>query len=51
MLDAEFWLNQATLFRQQAEAVRDPDVREEFRELATVCVTVAHKLEEHAPGG
>lgn len=51
MLDAEFYLDQATLFRQEAEAVRDPDAREEFRALATVCVTVAHQLEEHAPGG
>jgi hypothetical protein len=51
MLDADFWFDQATMFRQQADAVRDPDAREEFRELAKVCDTVACKLEEHAPGG
>jgi hypothetical protein len=51
MLDAEFWLDQATMFRQKAEAMRDPDAREEFRELAKVCDTVAHQIEEHAPGG
>lgn len=51
MLDAEFWFDQAAAFRQQAEAVRDLDAREEFRELARVCVAVANRLEEHAPGG
>ena len=51
MLDADFWFDQATMFRQQANAVRDPEAREEFRELAKVCDTVACKLEEHAPGG
>jgi len=51
MLDADFWLDQAVNFRQQAEAVRDPDAREEFRELERVCVAVASRLEEHTPGG
>jgi hypothetical protein len=51
MLDADFWFDQATMFRQQADAVRDPEVCEEFRALAKVCDTVACNLEEHAPGG
>ncbi len=51
MLDAEFWFDQAAAFREHAEAVRDPDVREEYRELARVCVAVANRLEEHAPSG
>jgi hypothetical protein len=51
MLDADFWFDQATMFRQQADAVRDPEVCEEFRALAKVCDAVACNLEEHAPGG
>jgi hypothetical protein len=51
MLDADFWLAQALLFRQQADVVRDPDERAELRELATVCNRVAAKIEEDTPGG
>jgi hypothetical protein len=51
MLDADFWLDQATKFRQQADAVRDPDEREELCALAQICDAVASKIEEHVSGG
>ena len=51
MLDADFWLDQATLFRQQAMSVRSPEEREETRVLATVCDAVASKIEENVSGG
>jgi len=51
MLDADFWLDQAVLFREQANIVRDPEERDELRALATVCDAVASKIEEHVSGG
>jgi hypothetical protein len=51
MLDADFWLDQATLFRQQANSVRDPEEREELCVLAQICDAVATKIEEHGSGG
>lgn len=51
MLDADFWLDQAMLFRQQADTVRDPGEREELRTLAQICDAVASKIEEHFSGG
>jgi hypothetical protein len=51
MLDADFWLDQATLFRQQANTVRDPEEREELCALAQICDAVATKIEEHGSGG
>lgn len=51
MLDADFWFDQATLFRQEADAVRDPAERAELHALAEICDTVACKIEEHAASG
>lgn len=51
MLDADFWLDQAMMFRQQANAVRDPEEREELSMLAQICDAVASKIEEHSSGG
>ncbi|HXR88333.1 MAG TPA: hypothetical protein VN728_15240 [Stellaceae bacterium] len=51
MLDADFWLDQALMFRQQADAVRDPVEREELCTLARICDAVASKIEEHFSGG
>ena len=51
MLEADFWLDQATMFRQQANTVRDPEEREELRALAQICDAVASKIEEHVSGG
>ena len=51
MLDANFWLDQAMMFREQAMAVRNADEREELRALATVCDVVASKIEERSSGG
>jgi hypothetical protein len=51
MLDAEFWLNQANAFRQEADTVRDQSEREELRALAAICDSVASRIEEHMPGG
>jgi hypothetical protein len=51
MRDADFWLDQATMFRQQAINVRDPKERDELRTLARICDAVATKIEEHAPSG
>jgi hypothetical protein len=51
MLDADFWLDQAVMFRQQANAVRDPEAREELSVLAQICDAVASKIEEHSCGG
>ena len=51
MLDADFWLDQATMFRQQAKTVRDPEQRDELRALAQVCDAVASEIEEHFSGG
>ena len=51
MLDADFWLDQAMMFRQQADAVRDPEKRDELRTLAQICDAVATKIEEHLSGG
>jgi hypothetical protein len=51
MLDAAFWLDQATVYRQEADITHDGDAREELRVLAEVCRVVAYKIEEHAPGG
>ncbi|HXE27065.1 MAG TPA: hypothetical protein VN656_01055 [Stellaceae bacterium] len=51
MLDADFWLDQAMMFRQQANSVRDPEEREELRTLAQICDAVASKIEEHFSGG
>lgn len=51
MLDADFWLDQAKMFRQQATSVRDPEEREELRALATVCAAVACEIEENVAGG
>ena len=51
MLDANFWLDQAMMFRQQADSVRDPEEREELRKLAQICDAVATKIEEHVSGG
>lgn len=51
MLDADFWLDQATKFRQQANSVRDPEEREELCALAQICDDVATKIEEHASSG
>jgi hypothetical protein len=50
MLDADFWLDQAVMFRQQADAVRDPQEREELCALAQICDAVASKIEEHVSG-
>ena len=51
MLDADFWLDQAMMFRQQADAVHDPSEREELCVLAEICDAVASKIEEHVSGG
>ncbi|HEX3973756.1 MAG TPA: hypothetical protein VHX19_20650 [Stellaceae bacterium] len=51
MLDADFWLDQATMFRQQANTVRDPGERDELCTLARICDAVATKFEEHTSGG
>jgi hypothetical protein len=51
MLDADFWLDQATMYRQQAKYVRDPDERNELRSLARTCDAVATKIDEHASSG
>jgi hypothetical protein len=51
MLDADFWLDQAVMFRQQADAVRDPAERDELCALAQICDAVATKIEEHLSGG
>lgn len=51
MLDADFWLDQAMMFRQQANTVRDPGERDELCALAQVCDAVATKIEEHTSGG
>ena len=51
MLDANFWLDQATMYRQQAHTVRDPEERDELRSLAQICDAVASKIEEHVAGG
>ncbi len=51
MLDADFWLDQAIMFRQQAMSVRNLEEREELRVLATVCDAVASKIEENVSGG
>lgn len=51
MLDADFWLDQAVMFRQQASAVRDLEEREELHMLAQICDAVASKIEEHFSGG
>ena len=51
MLDADFWLDQATKYREQARRVRDSEERDELRTLARICDTVASKIEEHVPGG
>jgi hypothetical protein len=51
MLDADFWLDQAVMFRQQATTVRDPEKRDELHALAQICDDVATKIEEHGSGG
>jgi hypothetical protein len=51
MLDAAFWLDQATAYRQEAATTRDRESREELRVLAEICRVVAYRIEEHAPGG
>jgi hypothetical protein len=51
MRDADFWLDQAMLFRREADAVRDPAARDELRALAEICDTVACKIEERAASG
>jgi hypothetical protein len=51
MLDADFWLDQATIFREQANVVRDPEERDELYTLARICDAVATKIEEHFSGG
>ncbi len=51
MLDADFWWDQAQEFRQRAETSRNDDRREELRDLADVCLTVAAHIEEHAASG
>ena len=51
MLDADFWLDQATMLREQANTVRDPEERDELRTLAQICDAVATKIEEHFSGG
>jgi hypothetical protein len=51
MLDADFWLDQAMMFRQQANTVRDPEERDELCALAQICDAVATKIDEHTSGG
>ena len=51
MLDADFWLDQAMMFRRQATAVRDLEERDELCALAQICDAVATKMEEHTSGG
>ena len=51
MLDADFWLDQAVMFRRQAVSVRDPEERDELCALAQICDAVATKIEEHGSGG
>jgi len=51
MLDADFWLDQAMIFRQQANAVGDPEERAELCMLAQICDAVASRIEEHFSGG
>jgi hypothetical protein len=51
MLDADFWLDQAMMFRQQANAVRDPEERDELCVLAQICDAVASKIDERVSGG
>jgi hypothetical protein len=51
MLDADFWLDQALMFRRQADHLRDSDEREELRALARICATIAVRIEQQATGG
>ncbi len=51
MLDADFWLDQAMMFRQQATTVRDPQERDELCALAQICDAVATKIDERTLGG
>ena len=51
MIDADFWLDQAMMFRRQATAVRDLEERDELCALAQICDAVATKMEEHTSGG
>lgn len=51
MFEGDFWLEHAVAFRQQADAARESEKRDELLELANICLAVARQVEEHAPGG
>ena len=51
MLDADFWWDQAQEYRQRAKATRSDERRAELRDLADICLTVAARIEAHAPSG
>ena len=51
MLDADFWLEQAKAFSARAENSEDSGLQTELLELASICETVAARIEQHAPGG
>jgi hypothetical protein len=51
MTEATYWWEEATKFKQQAQATEDHAEREDLLELAEVCVEVAATIEEHSSGG
>jgi hypothetical protein len=52
VVDAEFWRERASEFRERAELVKnEAALHSELIELADICDEVAEKIEERVPGG
>jgi hypothetical protein len=47
----DYLRDQANMYRQLAEQADDPTVKNEMRELASVCEDVASNIEDHLTGG
>lgn len=51
MLYDDYLREQAVKFRALAEATPDPQLQEEYFDLAEVCEEIANEVEERATGG
>jgi hypothetical protein len=51
VIDADYWRDQGTKFRERAKTTKDDTLRAELLELAQVCDEVAEKIEAASPSG
>lgn len=51
MIDVHYWWDEAMKFSEEAEAIEDPNLRQQLLELADACKEVAVDLERRACSG